>query len=167
MNLIKQLFHSRLLDMRLVIANSALRAYAPRWLFIISYPTSANGIIVNYSPPLSGDSCILLLLLLLLLLLFLLSWFKLLTLVECDSLSMLFSCVFWRVSAVLQAIQTDFRQSCPQADQCTWCRTSTWYSAPTQPSFYLIRTNENRIALNEGRFMNENVSQMEYYLRRI
>ena len=33
--LIKQLFHSRLLDMRLVIANS--------------YPTSANGIIVNYS----------------------------------------------------------------------------------------------------------------------
>ena len=34
-NLIKQLFHSRLLDMRLVIANS--------------YPTPAHGIIVNYS----------------------------------------------------------------------------------------------------------------------
>ena len=33
-NLIKQLFHSRLLDMRLVIANS--------------YPTRAHGIIVNY-----------------------------------------------------------------------------------------------------------------------
>ena len=35
-NLIKQLFHSRLLDMRLVIANS--------------YPTRAHGIIVKYSP---------------------------------------------------------------------------------------------------------------------
>ena len=43
-NLIKQLFHSRLLDMRLVIANSALR-----WLFTISYPMRAQGIIVNYS----------------------------------------------------------------------------------------------------------------------
>ena len=31
-NLIKQLIHSRLLDMRLVIA------YGPRWLFTISYP---------------------------------------------------------------------------------------------------------------------------------
>ena len=41
--LIKQLFHSRLLDMRLVIANSALR---PHWLFTISYPTRAHGIIV-------------------------------------------------------------------------------------------------------------------------
>ena len=41
-NLIKELFHSRLLDMRLAIANSALRA--------ISYPTSANGIIVYYYP---------------------------------------------------------------------------------------------------------------------
>ena len=37
-NLIKQLFHSRLLDMRLVIANSALR---------ISYPTRTHGIIVK------------------------------------------------------------------------------------------------------------------------
>ena len=42
MNLIKQLFHSRLLDMRLVIANSARR------LFTISYPTGAHGIIVQY-----------------------------------------------------------------------------------------------------------------------
>ena len=33
--LIKQFFHSRL--------------YAPRWLSIISYPTSASGIIVNYN----------------------------------------------------------------------------------------------------------------------
>ena len=31
--------------MRLVIANSALRS---RWLFTISYPTRAHGIIVNY-----------------------------------------------------------------------------------------------------------------------
>ena len=38
-NLIKQLFHLRLLDMRLVIANSAPR------LFTISYPTRAHGII--------------------------------------------------------------------------------------------------------------------------
>ena len=37
-NLIKQLFHSRLLDMRLV---------RPRWLFTISYPTRAHGIIVK------------------------------------------------------------------------------------------------------------------------
>ena len=42
--LIKQLFHSHLLDMRLVIANSALRAC---WVFTISYPTRAHGIIVN------------------------------------------------------------------------------------------------------------------------
>ena len=41
--LIKQLFHSRLLDMRLVIANSTLG-----WLFTISYPTRTHGIIVNY-----------------------------------------------------------------------------------------------------------------------
>ena len=42
-SLIKQLlFHSHLLDMRLVIANS------PRWLFTISYPTRARGIIVNH-----------------------------------------------------------------------------------------------------------------------
>ena len=41
-NLIKQLFHSRLLDMRLIWD------YAPRWLFTISYPTRAYGIIVNY-----------------------------------------------------------------------------------------------------------------------
>ena len=38
-NLIKQLFHLRLLDMRLVIANS--------------YPTRAHGIIVNYCISLS------------------------------------------------------------------------------------------------------------------
>ena len=43
-NLIKQLFHSRLLDMRLVIANSVLRAS-----LAISYPTRAHGIIVKYS----------------------------------------------------------------------------------------------------------------------
>ena len=40
-SLIKQLFHSHLLDMRLVIA--------PRWLFTISYPTRAHGTIVKYS----------------------------------------------------------------------------------------------------------------------
>ena len=41
-NLIKQLFHSRLLDMRLVID-------APRWLFTILYLTRAHVItIVNY-----------------------------------------------------------------------------------------------------------------------
>ena len=39
MFLIKQLFHSHLLDMRLVIANSALPW--PRWLFTISYPKRA------------------------------------------------------------------------------------------------------------------------------
>ena len=43
--LIKQLFHSRLLDMRLVIANSAIRASC---LFTISHPTRAHGIIVKY-----------------------------------------------------------------------------------------------------------------------
>ena len=43
-NLIKQLFHSRMLDMRLVMPT--LR-YAPRWLFTIWYPTRARGIIVN------------------------------------------------------------------------------------------------------------------------
>ena len=46
-NLIKQLFNSRLLDIRLVIANSALRASC---LFTISYPTRAHGIIAKYSP---------------------------------------------------------------------------------------------------------------------
>ena len=40
--LIKQLFHSRLLDMRLVTANKA-------WLFTISYPMRAHGIIVKCS----------------------------------------------------------------------------------------------------------------------
>ena len=40
-NLIKQLFHSRLLDMRLVIANSALRGYLPPHI------QHAHGIIVN------------------------------------------------------------------------------------------------------------------------
>ena len=48
-NLIKQLFHSRLLDMRLVTANSALRASLA--IFYISYPTRAHGIIVNYYGP--------------------------------------------------------------------------------------------------------------------
>ena len=43
----KQLFHSRLLDVRLVIANSAL--WGRRWLFTISYPTRAHGTIVKYS----------------------------------------------------------------------------------------------------------------------
>ena len=38
-SLIKQLFHSRLLDMRLVIANEARSA---------SYPTRAHGMIANY-----------------------------------------------------------------------------------------------------------------------
>ena len=42
-NLIKQLFHSRMLDMRLVIANSALRAS-----LAIYHPTRTHGIIVNY-----------------------------------------------------------------------------------------------------------------------
>ena len=40
--LMKQLFHSRLLDMRW------LYSHAPRWLSIISYPTRAHGIIVKY-----------------------------------------------------------------------------------------------------------------------
>ena len=44
--LIKQLFHSRLLDMRWLWPT---RRYAPRWLSIISYPTRAHGIIVNYN----------------------------------------------------------------------------------------------------------------------
>ena len=43
--LIKQLFHSRLLDMRWL---QPTRRYAPRWLSIISYPTRAHGIISNY-----------------------------------------------------------------------------------------------------------------------
>ena len=43
--LIKQLFHSRLLDMRSL---KPTRRYAPRWLSIISYPTRARGIIVKY-----------------------------------------------------------------------------------------------------------------------
>ena len=42
-NLMKQLFHSRLLDMRLVIANSELR---PSLAITISYPTRAHGIII-------------------------------------------------------------------------------------------------------------------------
>ena len=42
--LIKQLFHSCLLDMRLVIANSALRASLAIYHY---YPTRAHGIIVN------------------------------------------------------------------------------------------------------------------------
>ena len=44
-NLIKQLFHSGLLDMRLV---RPTRPYGPRWLFTISYPMRAHGIIVKY-----------------------------------------------------------------------------------------------------------------------
>ena len=48
-NLIIQLFHLRLL----VIANSALRALL--WLFTISYPTSANGMIVKYPFALDGS----------------------------------------------------------------------------------------------------------------
>ena len=52
-NLIKQLFHSRLLDMRLVgysrVGYRRYRRYAPHWLFTILYPTRAHGIIVNYS----------------------------------------------------------------------------------------------------------------------
>ena len=47
-NLIKQLFHSRLLDTRLVIYVIAYQRYAPSWLFTISYPTRAHGIIVMY-----------------------------------------------------------------------------------------------------------------------
>ena len=43
--LIKELFHSRLLDMRWL---SPTRRYAPRWVSITSYPTHAHGIIVNY-----------------------------------------------------------------------------------------------------------------------
>ena len=48
--MIKQLFHSRLLDMRLVIANSALR------VFTISYPMRAHGITVNYQHLITGLS---------------------------------------------------------------------------------------------------------------
>ena len=43
--LIKQLFYSRLLDMRWL---KPTRRYAPCWLSIISYPTRARRIIVNY-----------------------------------------------------------------------------------------------------------------------
>ena len=43
-NLMKQLFHSRLLDMRLVIANSALRASLAIYHLISK---AAHGIIVN------------------------------------------------------------------------------------------------------------------------
>ena len=42
--LIKQLFHSRLLDMRRLWPT---RRYAPRWLSIISYPTRARRVIVK------------------------------------------------------------------------------------------------------------------------
>ena len=45
--LIKQLFHSRLLDRRWLYPT---RRYVPRWLSIISYPTRAHGIIINYNP---------------------------------------------------------------------------------------------------------------------
>ena len=41
----KQLFLSRLLDMRWL---RPTRRYAPRWLSIFSYPTRARGIIVKY-----------------------------------------------------------------------------------------------------------------------
>ena len=44
--LIKQLFHSCLLDMRWLYTT---RRYTPRWLSIISYPTRTHGIIVNYN----------------------------------------------------------------------------------------------------------------------
>ena len=46
-NLIKQLFHSRLLDMTLVIANSALQASLAIYHLISK---RARGIIVKYSP---------------------------------------------------------------------------------------------------------------------
>ena len=45
-NVIKQLLHSRFLD---IIGLWPTRRYAPRWLFTISYPTPAHGIIVKYS----------------------------------------------------------------------------------------------------------------------
>ena len=43
---IKLLFHLRLLDMRWLWPT---RCYTPRWLSIISYPTRARGIIVDYT----------------------------------------------------------------------------------------------------------------------
>jgi len=46
--LIKQLFHSCLLDMRRL---KPTQHYAPCWLSIISYPTRSCGIIDNYSLP--------------------------------------------------------------------------------------------------------------------
>ena len=46
--LIKQLFHSCLLDMRRL---KPTQCYAPCWLSIISYPTCSRGIIDNYSLP--------------------------------------------------------------------------------------------------------------------
>ena len=55
-NLIKKLFHSRLLDMRLVIANSALRASLAIY---ISYPTRAHGIIVKYHAKTELNNCLL------------------------------------------------------------------------------------------------------------
>ena len=45
-NLIKQLFHSRLLDMRLVIPNSALRASLA--IYHLIFNARAHGIIVSY-----------------------------------------------------------------------------------------------------------------------
>ena len=42
----KQLFHSRLLDMKWL---QPTPRYAPLWLSIISYPTRARGIIVEYT----------------------------------------------------------------------------------------------------------------------
>ena len=44
-NLLKQLFHSPLLDTEVIITNSR---YALVGYFITSYPTQAHGIIVNY-----------------------------------------------------------------------------------------------------------------------
>ena len=46
--LIKQLFHSCLLDMRRL---KPTQRYVPCWLSIISYPTRSCGIIDNYSLP--------------------------------------------------------------------------------------------------------------------
>ena len=45
--LIKQLFHLSLLDMKQLWPT---RRYVSRWLSIISYPTHARGIIVQYTP---------------------------------------------------------------------------------------------------------------------
>jgi len=42
--LIKTIIPLALVGYEMIVANSA-----PRWLFIISYPTSAGGVIVNYT----------------------------------------------------------------------------------------------------------------------